>query len=305
MIPLFPKFKPLTLKDKTEIEKITFQYPPYSDFNFVSLWSWDIDNETTISQLNKNFVIRFPDYVTRELFYSFIGTHKIHKTITTLLDQAKKENLMNKLQLIPKSVINHLTPSQKNHWHIKQSRDDHDYILSVSTIKDFSGRPFKKKRNMVKNYLNKYGQHTQVKSLNLDQKITQKQIVDLFIKWEKSRSKDRKETQEELKAIQKLLTGTPKLKLETTGVYYQNQLIAFAIEEIVQNHHAISHYAKADITYPGIFEYLKQQATLHLHHKKVKYINYEQDLGIEGMRQSKLSYRPIKFLKKYTICPKE
>ena len=45
MLPEFPQFKKLELSDKEEVEKFTSKFPPYSDFNFVSMWSWDIKGE--------------------------------------------------------------------------------------------------------------------------------------------------------------------------------------------------------------------------------------------------------------------
>lgn len=57
MIPEFPEFKKLELSDEEKIEKITKKFPPYSDFNFVSMWSWNIYNTVTISQLKKNLVV--------------------------------------------------------------------------------------------------------------------------------------------------------------------------------------------------------------------------------------------------------
>jgi len=48
MLPEFPKFKGIELSDKEDVEKITHKYPSYSDFNFVSMWSWDIKGEMQI-----------------------------------------------------------------------------------------------------------------------------------------------------------------------------------------------------------------------------------------------------------------
>ena len=57
MIPEFPKFKNLELSDKNDIEKFTSKFLPYSDFSFVSMWSWDIKGEMRIAQLNGNLVV--------------------------------------------------------------------------------------------------------------------------------------------------------------------------------------------------------------------------------------------------------
>ena len=93
MIPEFPQFKNLELTDKKEVEKITGKYPPYSDFNFVSMWSWDIKGEMRLSILNGNLVVRFTDYITGNPFYSFLGNNEVNDTVEKLLELSKKEGL--------------------------------------------------------------------------------------------------------------------------------------------------------------------------------------------------------------------
>lgn len=72
MIPEFPNFKKIELSDQKEIESFTSKFPPYSDFNFTSLWSWDTHTNMQISILNKNLVIRFNDYLSDSFFYSLL-----------------------------------------------------------------------------------------------------------------------------------------------------------------------------------------------------------------------------------------
>ncbi len=105
MLPEFPNFKKLELTDKEDVEKITSKFPPYSDFNFISMWSWDTKGEMRISQLNNNFVVRFTDYLTGEPFYSFLGDNKVNETAEALLELSKKEKVMPKLQLLPEESI--------------------------------------------------------------------------------------------------------------------------------------------------------------------------------------------------------
>ena len=90
MIPEFPQFKKLELSDRKDLEKFTSKFPPYSDFNFVSMWAWDTKGEMQISQLNGNLVVQFTDYINGKPFFSFLGDSLVLDTIKTLLDFSKK-----------------------------------------------------------------------------------------------------------------------------------------------------------------------------------------------------------------------
>ncbi|MCA1638525.1 MAG: hypothetical protein LC768_09365, partial [Acidobacteria bacterium] len=63
MIPSFPHFRNLRADDKEAVESFTNQFPPYSDFNFTSLWCWNVSEKIQVSQLYGNLIVRFTDYV--------------------------------------------------------------------------------------------------------------------------------------------------------------------------------------------------------------------------------------------------
>lgn len=73
MIPEFPQFKLIELSDKGSVEKVTQKYLPYSDFDFISMWCWNIKGKIKISKLNNNLVVRFTDYLSGNPFFSFLG----------------------------------------------------------------------------------------------------------------------------------------------------------------------------------------------------------------------------------------
>src|SRR3989338_1647905 len=153
MIPEFPKFKPIELSDKTEVEKITSKYPPYSDFNFVSMWSWDIKNEMRISLLNGNLVVRFTDYLTGEPFYSFLGDNKVNETVEELLEFSKKEILPLELKLIPEEVLKDLDQIK---FKATEDRNNFDYIYDVSRLAELKGNEYQSHRNSIHKFLRIY-----------------------------------------------------------------------------------------------------------------------------------------------------
>jgi hypothetical protein len=64
------------------------------------------------------------------------------------------------------------------------------------------------------------------------------------------------------------------------------------------------HFEKAIDSYKGIYQFINQQEALSLP-ESITYINREQDVGDEGLRQAKMTYRPAKFVEKYVVFPSE
>jgi hypothetical protein len=57
------------------------------------------------------------------------------------------------------------------------------------------------------------------------------------------------------------------------------------------------HVEKADIRYEGAFSVISQEFAKHIP-QQYTYVNREEDLGIPGLRKSKLSYQPYLLLEK-------
>ena len=174
MIPEFPQFKKLELSDKQDVEKFTSKYPPYSDFNFVSMWAWNIKDEMRLSVLNDNLVVHFNDYMTGGLFYSFLGNNKVNETAEALLELSKKEGIEPILKLVPENSIKGLDGKR---FKILEDRDHFDYILSTNNLTNYSGSNFQRHRNKVLRFKKKY--KFEVVNLSLKNQINQKLLLDL------------------------------------------------------------------------------------------------------------------------------
>lgn len=302
MIPLFPSFKDLEIGDKEEFESITKKFEPYSDYNFISLWAYNTEKDTKISFLNNNLVLRFRDYVTNDPFYTFLGNNDPQNTIETLLITSKKEGLKEELKLIPEANVKDLINNDK--FNIQEDRDNFDYILSVEEISSLTGDKYHTHKNFVNRFHNSYTNY-HLHNLNLLDPAIHDQMFGVFYNWELSRNKQRSETEHELQAIQRTLRDANEFNLITLGVYDREALVGFIIASLEQMDYAVSHFAKADVNYGGVFYFLYHHLAKQLHDLGYKYLNNEQDMGIPGLRKSKEQWNPTHFLKKYIITEKE
>jgi len=302
MIPLFPKFKKLELKDKKEIENFTKKFPPYSDYNFTSMWCYNTEDKMRISWLNDNLVVRFQDYITGEPFYSFLGTTKVVETASSLLDYSKKKGLQAVLKLIPEVVVK--TDKKINElFSVKEDRDNFDYIYLIESLSNLKGKKYCGQRNKINKFKKKFPKNI-IKLLSLKKNNTKEEILDLFFRWKKQKIKGKKnyEAKNELLALNRLLKQKYIHNIIIFGTYVNNYLISFTVVEKVEPDCCIIHFEKADISYFGIYKYLKQEIARYFNRKEFFYLNYQQDLGIPNLRATKMEWKHVKYLKKYQVA---
>jgi hypothetical protein len=300
MIPEFPKFKSVELSDKKDIEKFTSKHPPYSDFNFISMWSWDIRGEMRISELNNNLVVRFTDYISGEPFYSFLGDNKVNETVEALLKLSKKEGLKPVLRLVPEVSLKNID-SQK--FKIKEDPDNFDYIYDVPMLASLKGTKYETHRNLINQFKRNNSDWRAVK-INVSEILHKNEVISLFTHWviNKNHSLIIQEYKNEFLALNKLLSveQPEKFNLSCFAIYAKQDLVGFIINEKIGKYNII-HFEKADIGCKGAYPLLMQENLKVLEKEGIECLNFEQDLGIEALRFTKRKFCPSSFLKKYRI----
>jgi len=293
MIPNFPLFTNINTKLAEQIISVTAKYPCYSDFNFTSLFCWNTDDTSQVSLLNQNLVVKMPDYMTGETVYSILGDCNIDDSLDELL------RIAGELRLVPQTVVSSMKKLEK--YQVTEDPDNFDYIYDVLMLATLKGGDFKKKRNKANKFKHEFGDLVSVVSTLSVSPNLHKEILHLFDRWAEGKREPVETTSQERKAIENLLTHSAKIKLSITELRLENQLVGFSINEILRGGYAICHFEKAIPIHENIYTFLAKAVAENLCDHNVKLVNWEQDLGIPGLRKSKLNYQPVKMLKKYTI----
>jgi hypothetical protein len=76
--------------------------------------------------------------------------------------------------------------------------------------------------------------------------------------------------------------------------------MAFTIGQMLNDDTAVVHIEKADPEIPGLYPVINQQFCENKWNH-ARFINREQDLGMSGLREAKLSYYPDHLVKKFRI----
>ena len=297
-IPAFPAFKRLELTDRQEVEGLTRGFPPYSDFNFVSLWCWDTHGLGEISRLNRNLVVQHKDYGTDEVFLSFLGTRAVADTAASLLSFAQRRGLPSRLRLVPEVVA--ADEELRNRFAVDEDPGSFDYVLSTEEWVELRGGRFRNKRNAIHAFERRYAPEFRV--LDLRSRRVQRELVQLFLLWsEKRQRQGLGETRNELMALRRVFLLGEDEGLVGFGVYEAGAMRGFSVNGMLDGGYAIGHFWKADHELKGIYSYLLHRTCRYLVERGYRLFNIEQDLGKSGLAYSKHLYRPYHYLRKYTV----
>lgn len=171
--------------------------------------------------------------------------------------------------------------------------DNFDYVYLSQDLIKLEGRKYHSKRNHINRFIKNYEyKYEPICVENIEECI----IAE--IEWSAERRGDRG-LEEERAAIIEALRNFDYLKLKGGALRINDKIEAFSIGQLLNPEMAVIHIEKANVDYRGCYTAINQQFAEHAWSDTL-YINREEDMGIEGLRKSKLSYYPIKMVKKYT-----
>lgn len=293
MIPTFPEFKPLEPTDRAAIEAVVHTFPPYSDFSFTNLYAWD----RQVSSLHGNLVVRYSDYVDEAPFFTFIGRQHLVETATQLLEFAKAQYHSAVLRLVPGSTAHALSETG---FVITEDEAANDYVYAVDNIAsmhEWIGHSVRRRiRQFSKRHPSYTARHTPLHAIDDDE------FRALFALWaERKGGNAYLKTSNEYHAFERFLR-LKDANIETVGLYADARLVGFSSFELLPAGTAVVHFSKTDHAFHrGLCDVLHWEEAKLLQAHGVKQYNWEQDLGLRGLRQSKKRYQPCHFLKKYTV----
>ena len=96
-------------------------------------------------------------------------------------------------------------------------------------------------------------------------------------------------------------------ELQLTGGFLRvdGEIAAFSIGEPVNEDTFVVHIEKAYSDVEGAYTVINQQFIEHEVLGRYRYVNREEDVGIEGLRKAKLSYKPVFMVDKGIVTLRE
>ena len=280
-------WKKLTIDSREELQKFLKNKFETSDMNFTNLFLWSFSENIQYTVENEILYIK-GFYEGNEYYFSPVSKDDNKDKIITAVKKIKEKN--GKIVFIPESYKEFL----KEDFIVTEERDSFDYIYLQEDLAELKGRKFSSKKNKINKFKKTYN--------FTYEKISRENIEDIRIfqrEWTENRKEDTIIISETM-GIEELLNNYEILELRGGVVKVNGKIVAYAIGEKLTENMGVIHIEKGIFDYQGSYQMINMYVAKE-EFSDVKLMNREDDFGSLGLREAKLSYQPIEFIKKYSI----
>ena len=288
---IYPDFRRPTLEDKELIQSHLAMAPERScDRTFANIYLWAKHYKVDFGVFGD--VILFHDKRKKYKFAFPAGTHEnARKAIIELMKMAEEEGEEFSLYGITREQFDVLEEWFPGKFQIEYNRDLSDYVYETEKLQSLKGKSYHGKRNYINRFKINFQDNWQY------EKLTDDNVEDCFqmaLKWRNLNGcDDDPDKNAEMSVAMNSLRLFHELELEGCLIRANGEVVAFAMGEQVTEDTFIVHIEKAFSAVEGAYAIVNQQFVENNMIGRFKYVNREEDVGQEGLRIAKTSYKPI------------
>lgn len=272
-----------------------------SDASFANIYLLRNKYSTKISRY-KDFIIRKYSGKGARCGYTFpLGKGDVAKALAEIEKDAKECGERLQFAFVTeeqKEVLENTMPAR---FCYSSDAGDSDYIYLRSELASLSGKAFHKKKNHFSKFVRTYPDYKyyEIGACNI---YDAQKVADAWY-YEHLQDEDASQLAE-YKAIKEGLENFEELGLIGGIIYVNDSPCAMTIASKINENTVDVHFEKAVGEYALNGGYAAINKLFSEKLDGVTWLNREEDIGIEGLRKAKLSYRPKIMLKKYSAVEK-
>ena len=285
-------FKPLALSSRDEyLRYFLAAEERVADCSFINLWAWDHERRYETAFCEDLCWIRLTKNEPFEM-WTPLGVWS-NKNWKDILGKLFPEGAV--FNRAPEKLAQVLQENLGDAIEVIEERSQWEYIYSANELINLSGNRFHKKKNLLNQFL-KYSP--------VYEEMNRENIEELKEFYERRRSRGSVKHDGDLDedtATIRILSDWEKLPGIMGGVLrVDGKLVAYTVAEDLGDGTVIIHFEKGFHldSYKGVYQGINQ---MFLKNSGFNLVNREQDMGLKGLRQAKMTYNPIGFIKKYTV----
>ena len=288
------EFKTPVLTDYKKFAQFFFDEGEFScEMNFISIYIWKAIYENKFYLDDKTLF--FKSLSDDEGYVFSLPYGDLEYGMNLIFEYCKEKGIKPHIWT---SQGKRLTEFLKKYdcYELVPERDNFDYIYKREDLANLSGKKYHPKRNHISAFSKKY---------NWTYELLDDTNKDEFLEFSEKWYYDRADVFDEglaaeQKALGEILSSNVGIDYKGALIRIDGKVVAVTMGSPINSKVFDIHFEKADADYLTAYALInKEFAAREL--AGYEYINREDDLGIEGLRKAKLSYKPEILLEKYSV----
>lgn len=272
-----------------------------SEFTFTNLFMWRKSYDIKYAIINDNFCL-MPKHVGGPRSATFpLGGFKVKETIEEIIEYFEQKGEIPLIRLYNDEAVEELNNLFPDKFNITEDINSNDYVYRVEDLINLSGKKYHTKKNHINKFKSLYNyEYSRLAPTDADE------CLELYNKWYKAKvDENLMNVSEEYEAVKEFLDNLDALDAIGGCIRVDGKMVAFSFGEPLSgcNKTAVIHLEHADTDYQGAYPMINREFLMH-EWSDFEFVNREEDMGLEGLRKAKLSYRPAFMVKKYVATLK-
>ena len=286
---------PVQIEDKEWVAPLMHQSNFMgSEYTFANLFNWSTIHNLKVARLD-NWVIIKSGNGDAGSFAFPAGYGDIKKAVAVMEEYCKTNGQPFVIYSINETAKQLLEDAFPNRFSYTEVRDNFDYIYLRENLATLAGGKYHGKRNHIARFKDNCPDwsYETITEQNLHE------IVAMNNEWCKSNNCSHDHSlKKEYCAIRSAFDHYFQLDLKGGLLRTEGKVIAYTFGSQVTDNTFVVHAEKAFSEIQGAYPMINQQFVIN-ELSQYEFINREDDLGQEGLRRAKESYRPISMYKRY------
>lgn len=292
-------FQPLTLEDRARCEKYLLDGTERGcEFSFANLYLWGRQRAAEV----EGHLVLFSQFSRRSVYPYPVGTGDKTAVLEALILDAQQRGIPCRITGLNQENMALIEEKFPGRFRFHCDRDSYDYVYDIHDLADLKGRKYQKKRNHFNRFRDAFPHYTTepLSQANVEQ------VRSLTDRWyaKKLQEDPQGDYHMERAALTKALKNFAALGMEGLVLRDGADVLAFTLGSPLTPDTFDVHFEKALPDAEGAYPVINCEFARYLRekHPHIRFLNREDDLGIEGLRKAKLSYYPHHLVEKCWAC---
>ncbi len=287
-------FQKLDPTDREKYNQYLLNSGRRCEYSFVNLSIWGRQRAAFLD----GFLLLFAQFDRRAVYPFPLGEGEIKPVLDAILDDARQRGIPCCITGLDEAKCQLLEKLYPGRFRFYSDRNSFDYVYHIDELADLKGRKFQKKRNHVNKFCaaNPDWRVEPITPANLQQ------VQELASWWYRRKLEADPERDYHLEqlALARALQDPARLGMDGLVLLVADRPVAFTLGSALSEDCFDVHFEKALEDVDGAYPAINQAFARYLRDKYplLRYLNREEDMGIEGLRKAKLSYNPAFLIEK-------